>query len=142
MWSKMISVSKRSACASMRCINSGPCTPSASPGQLSTSVVDGQLTSLLYTGDDRGFEVGPGCVDGSSVTCGPEPTINRPWCLISLMYNCSINLAAACPFEMADTGNLRIDPGVATCFHFEAGKYRFKRNILTDRGLRGFYDSA
>jgi hypothetical protein len=39
MWSNTISVSKRSACCWKRCIRSGPCTPSASAGQLSTSVV-------------------------------------------------------------------------------------------------------
>ncbi|CAM5604319.1 hypothetical protein RLIN73S_00227 [Rhodanobacter lindaniclasticus] len=39
MWSKIISVWKRSACSAMRCINAGPCRPSTSPGQLSTSVV-------------------------------------------------------------------------------------------------------
>jgi hypothetical protein len=39
MWSKTISVSKRRACSSKRCISSGPCTPCASAGQLSTSVV-------------------------------------------------------------------------------------------------------
>jgi len=39
MWSKMISVLKRSACFWKRAIRSGPCTPSASAGQLSTSVV-------------------------------------------------------------------------------------------------------
>ena len=39
MWSLMTSVSKRSAWRRMRSINSGPCRPSTSPGQLSTSVV-------------------------------------------------------------------------------------------------------
>jgi hypothetical protein len=39
MWSKTISVSKRSACLRKRSMSSGPCTPSASAGQLSTSVV-------------------------------------------------------------------------------------------------------
>ena len=39
MWSKIISVSKRSACFWNRAIRSGPMTPSASAGQLSTSVV-------------------------------------------------------------------------------------------------------
>src|SRR2546421_620414 len=39
MWSWTISVSKRSACRRKRSISSGPCTPSASAGQLSTSVV-------------------------------------------------------------------------------------------------------
>jgi hypothetical protein len=39
MWSKMVSVSKRSACACIRAIRSGPIKPCASPGQLSTSVV-------------------------------------------------------------------------------------------------------
>ncbi|KAG1522725.1 hypothetical protein G6F50_018666 [Rhizopus delemar] len=39
MWSKMTSVSKRSAWACMRAIRSGPIRPWASPGQLSTSVV-------------------------------------------------------------------------------------------------------
>ncbi len=39
IWSKIIFVSKRSACFWKRAISSGPCTPSASAGQLSTSVV-------------------------------------------------------------------------------------------------------
>jgi thioredoxin reductase (NADPH) len=39
MVSLITSVSKRSACCCIRVINSGPCTPSLSPGQLSTSVV-------------------------------------------------------------------------------------------------------
>ena len=39
MWSKIISVLKRSACFWKRAIRSGPITPSASAGQLSTSVV-------------------------------------------------------------------------------------------------------
>ena len=39
IWSKITSVSKRSACACMRSISAGPIRPCASPGQLSTSVV-------------------------------------------------------------------------------------------------------
>ena len=39
MWSKIISVLKRSACSRKRSMSSGPCTPIASAGQLSTSVV-------------------------------------------------------------------------------------------------------
>src|SRR3954469_19419404 len=39
MWSLTTSVSKRSACFWKRAISSGPITPSASAGQLSTSVV-------------------------------------------------------------------------------------------------------
>ncbi len=39
MWSKTISVLKRSACSWKRAISSGPCTPFASAGQFSTSVV-------------------------------------------------------------------------------------------------------
>jgi hypothetical protein len=39
MWSKIDLGLKRAACFSKRAIRSGPCTPSASAGQLSTSVV-------------------------------------------------------------------------------------------------------
>lgn len=61
----------------------------------------GQLTALLNPGNDGGLEVGAGGVDCGGVTGGTGPTINRRWCLISLMYNCSVKNRR--PIEMPGT---------------------------------------
>src|SRR3546814_15535215 len=60
MWSKIISVLKRSAWAWNLCIRSEPCTPWASAGQLSTSVEIGRASGRGRVCQDVEISVGAG----------------------------------------------------------------------------------
>jgi hypothetical protein len=67
MWSKTISVSKRSACFWKRSIRSGPCTP-VGVGRPVVDLGGGhQLAALGQAGDEQGLEVGAGGVDGGGI---------------------------------------------------------------------------